>query len=78
MGFDGKKVRSPAVDWSIEVNNQCSEANQELREHFQTHTAKSSIICEHGMSDWQTLVEPLTTKVKETDKDDFKKSNKDQ
>ena len=69
-----KMSKTPAADHLFKINETGEKSNEEMSNDFHTCTAKGSFFCEQGRPDVQTATSFLTTRVKEPDQDDWKKS----
>eukprot|EP00957_Ditylum_brightwellii_P155394 11829151-Ditylum_brightwellii.AAC.1 len=68
-----KNVASPAADHLFTVNEDCTPLEEEMARAFHTYTAKLLFLCKRARPDIQTASSFLTTRVKNPDKDDWKK-----
>ena len=68
-----KLPKTPAAEHLFKVNEKCEKLNNKMHEDFHTFVAKSLFLCKRARPEIQTAVAFMTTRVKEADKDDWKK-----
>ena len=72
--YDIKKIaKTPAANHLFKVDDNCEKLNNKMKEDFHTFVAKNLFLCKRARPDIQTAVAFLTTRVKASDDDDWKK-----
>ena len=70
--LDGE-AKTPAAEFLFKVNEKAKKLSPELRQDFHTFVAKGLFLCKRARPDIQTTIAFLTTRVQDTDEDNWKK-----